>query len=312
MNAAVPEPIFARHETFHPRYLWLKKAYDAVSEDSRAFRNKNAIVLFGVGKNMVNAIKFWSLAFKITETSKDGLETTEFGKSIFGKDGLDPYLERPETLWVLHWRLFAPPCSVPIWWIIMNEITATVVDPGYVLDMVQTRVRNNPEWRSPSEGSVKRDMDVFLHMYTTKKDRLGIEEYLDCPFRNMSLVKYTDKKSLRFTYGPKTGLTPQTVAFACADFAHRTGTADSISISRLAIEPGSVGNTFKLNEMDITKYLEEAALGTEHISLSDINGAPYLVFDMESIDSLLKNVYNAGMERHGHDGKAAGRREAIP
>ena len=312
MNTAVPEPIFSRHETFHPRYLWLKKAYDAISDDSKAFRSKNAIVLFGVGKNMVNAIKFWSLAFKITETAKDGLDTTTFGKRIFGRNGLDPYLERPETLWVLHWRLFAPPCSVPVWWIIMNEITATVVDSGDVMDMVQARVRNNPAWNSPSEESVKRDMDVFWHMYTTKKDRLGIEEYLDCPFRNMSLVKYADKKSLRFTYGPKNGLTPQTVAFACADFAYRTDTADSISISRLAVEPGSVGNTFKLNEMDITKYLEEAILDTEHISLSDVNGAPHLVFDMESIESLLENVYNAGMERHRHDGKAARRRGETP
>ena len=310
MNDAVPEPMFARHETFHPRYLWLKKAYDGVLDDSLAFRRNGAIVRFGVGKNMVNAIKFWSLAFKITKDTKEGLVTTRFGDKIFGKGGLDPYLERMETLWVLHWRLLAKPCSVPVWWIVLNEITGAVVDPGHVLDVVQARVRNNPKWKSPSEGSVKRDMDVFSHMYTTKKDRLGIEEYLDCPFRGMSLVRYTDNKSLRFTFGPKAGLTSQVVAFACVDFARCTGEADGISLARLAVEPGGVGNTFKLNERDIIKYLEDACADTKLISLDNINGAQHLKFDRECVDSLLGCVYDA--DAYKHAGKTADRYGAIP
>ena len=303
MNEAVPEPMFARHETFHPRYLWLKKAYDGVVEDPLAFRRKDAIVKFGVGKNMVNAIRFWSLAFKITETDKKGIVPTKFGEKIFSEGGHDPYLERAETLWVLHWNLLAPLCNVPVWWIALNEITATVVESGNVLDMVQDRVRNNPQWKTPSEGSVKRDMDVFLHMYTSKKDRLGIEEYIDCPFRGMSLVKYTDNKSLRFTFGPKVGLTPQVVTFACVDFACRTGVTNSISLARLAVEPGGVGNTFKLNERDIIKYLEDACMNTKHISLDRINGAHHLVFNRESRDVLLDDIYNADM--NGYNDKTS-------
>ena len=297
MSQAVPEPTFARHETFHPRYLWLKKAYDRVTEDPLAFRHKNAIVKFGVGKNMVNSIRFWSLAFKITETVKKGLVPTTFGHKIFGEKGLDPYLERAETLWVLHWKLLSKPCSVPVWWIALNEITATVVESGNVLDIVQDKVRNNPQWKTPSEGSVKRDMDVFLHMYTSKKDRLGIEEYLDCPFRGMSLVKYADNKSLRFTFGQKNGLTPQVVAFACVDFAISTGTAKSISVARLAVEPGGVGNTFKLNESDIIKYLEEACMSAKHLSLEHMHGTRHLEFKMKSTDALLKNVYHTDTHR---------------
>ena len=138
MNEAVPNPTFARHETFHPRYLWLKKAYDGVSTDPLAFRQKDAIVKFGVGKNMVNAIKFWSLAFKITKTEKQRYRTDKNLDMIYSeKKGFDPYLERAETLWVLHWKLLSKPCSVPVWWIALNEITATVVESGNVLDIVQ-------------------------------------------------------------------------------------------------------------------------------------------------------------------------------
>ena len=51
-------PIFARHETFHPRFGWLKKGFDKVSENGEIFSNDMAPVVMGVGKNMVNAIKY--------------------------------------------------------------------------------------------------------------------------------------------------------------------------------------------------------------------------------------------------------------
>ena len=279
INEAVPAPSFGRHETFHPRYGWLKKAYDRVAERPDAFRTDDATVRFGVGKNMVRSIRFWSLSFKITADGDRGcLRTTEWGDAIFGDGGLDPYLERPETLWILHWLLLAPPCRVPAWWIIMNQIPGTVVGAGDLLDTVQGIVRDNPEWDAPSPASVKRDVDVFFHTYTSKRDRLTIEEYIDCPFRNMGLARH-DGGLIRFAFGPKTGLTPQVIAFACADFAHRTESGSEVSVARLAVKPGGVGNAFKMNEDDLTAALETACNGIRHMSMTSVNGEPHLVFE---------------------------------
>ncbi len=50
-------PICARHETFHPRYLWLKKGFDKASENSDVFNQEDATIILGVGKNMVKAIR---------------------------------------------------------------------------------------------------------------------------------------------------------------------------------------------------------------------------------------------------------------
>ena len=46
-------PTFARHETFQPRYGWIKKAIDAASDDADVFNQPDAVVRLGVGKNMV-------------------------------------------------------------------------------------------------------------------------------------------------------------------------------------------------------------------------------------------------------------------
>jgi hypothetical protein len=52
------EPIFARHETFHPRFGWLKKGFDLVKKDPNIFQKDDAPVQLGVGKNMVRSIRF--------------------------------------------------------------------------------------------------------------------------------------------------------------------------------------------------------------------------------------------------------------
>jgi len=61
---------FAGHETFPLRQLWLRKAYDAVARSDEiaprgTFNDPDAIVAFGVGKNMVAAIRHWGLACNV-------------------------------------------------------------------------------------------------------------------------------------------------------------------------------------------------------------------------------------------------------
>src|ERR1035438_10630134 len=65
-NAAIPA--FARHETFHPRFGWLRKAVTESAKAGNVFTDPEATVKLGVGKNnMVTAIRYWGLAFKILE-----------------------------------------------------------------------------------------------------------------------------------------------------------------------------------------------------------------------------------------------------
>lgn len=53
---------FSGHETFQCRHLWLKKGYDFVKAN-RSFNDEDAVLILGVGKNMVNSIRFWMKAF---------------------------------------------------------------------------------------------------------------------------------------------------------------------------------------------------------------------------------------------------------
>ena len=83
------KPVFARHETFHPRWSWIKKGFDAVEENPEIFVREDAPVRLGVGKNMVGSIRYWCNAFKVLFEDSP----SEFGSSLLGNNGWDPFLE---------------------------------------------------------------------------------------------------------------------------------------------------------------------------------------------------------------------------
>jgi hypothetical protein len=73
------------------------------------FLHDNAITTLGVGKNMVRAIRHWCLSAAVIE-EKQGerfgvMQPTTLGRLLLGKKGLDPYLEVPTTLWLIHWQI---------------------------------------------------------------------------------------------------------------------------------------------------------------------------------------------------------------
>ena len=300
ITSAVPKPTFANHESFHLRYGWLKKAYDQTKEDSKIFTRDDATVKLGVGKNMVRSIRFWSFANKIIKQSDSNknatVASTHIGNIIFDdKDGLDPYLEKPDTLWLLHWLLFAPPCRVPVWWMIMNDFSATNVKIEEITESITTRITNIAEWKTPSPKSIKKDIDVFIHTYTTRRDKMTMEDYLDCPFRQLHMIKQSSRDTMRFVFGKKHGLSPLIAAFACLDFIDKSDiTSKNVSVSRLATEPGSVGNIFKINENDLSDLLSDACNISDDIQLQNINGAQHLIFDSakETSEKILSLAYD--------------------
>ena len=112
----VASPVFARHETFHPRYGWLKKGFDYVKKDNNVFLRDDASVVLGVGKNMVRSMKYWCAAFKIIQEKPEAPKNisrpfipTSFGEALLSDRGWDPYLEDPASLWLLHWELLKKP-----------------------------------------------------------------------------------------------------------------------------------------------------------------------------------------------------------
>lgn len=100
---------FGRHETFSLRYGWLTKGFQAFQHNNEIFASDEATVELGVGKNMVNSIRYWLRAAQMLDMNANGLKATELGEALLSEHGWDPYLEDEATLcgyWLLtpNWR----------------------------------------------------------------------------------------------------------------------------------------------------------------------------------------------------------------
>ncbi len=316
---AAAEPTFARHETFHPRYGWFRKAYAAAAEDPLVFGRPDATVVLGVGKNMVRAIRFWGLAAKLivedpaATRRTPSLVPTRLGHALFGELGWDRYMEDPGTLWLLHWLLLAPPSRLPVWWLAFNEFGAVEFTESEFESAVTAHLEAST-WGSPHRSSIHKDVTALLRTYAPpeRSNRRSIDDILDCPLRDLNLIgrsAATDR--FRFTLGIKPSLPPAVAAYAALDWVVRSaGAGNTITLSRLAHEPGSVGRAFRLDESELLAALEPAVEECDGLALASPTGAVQLTWSMppEILAVGLLDTYfgmdasDASGLRAGHDG----------
>ena len=262
---------FARHETFHPRFGWLKKGFSQASANPRIFLEEDAPVQLGVGKNMVRSIRYWCNAFYVLDDD----QPTAFGEQLLGDDGWDPYLEDTASLWLLHWNLIQPPCYATAWDFTFNQFRAvefTYEDLFYGLCECRDRVAPRL-----ADSSIKKDASCILRMYAgqqIKAKASASEDSLDCPFTDLGLIQTTgDSRHYSFAIGPKPTLPPEIVVYAALDFAQQTQTsARTIPLSRLLYDAGSPGQVFKLNEMALCEAIETISDKIKALGLEDAAG----------------------------------------
>ena len=263
------QPVFARHETFQPRYGWLRKAVVSAERWPDVFVRPDATVLLGVGKNMVRAIRYWGQAFDLLVEVHNperlrvpNLAPSSFGLALLSDDGWDPYIEDVATLWLLHWRILRPPCLAPVWSLTFNKLPALELSEEDLVDFIADTHERVPGWSSVVRSSLKKDVDCLLRMYTSRlKTRESPEDELDAPFRQLGLIEIApDRRSYRFPVGPKPTLPDSLIAYATLDFLAYSGApAKTATVPWLAMAPGGPGRAFKLSEAALGAALERYA-----------------------------------------------------
>ncbi len=272
---------FAGHETFPLRYGWLKKSYDAVIAAERGeldlrsiFTDESAIAYFGVGKNMVTSMRHWSLASGVLQIANDdelgssgNYTPTTLGRLLF-EDAGDPYLERPASLWLLHWHLAATPGRASTWYWAFNELN----EPTFTRDLLRLRLsRRCDELRKDgrlknsriSESTLKSDVLCFIRTYSTKGDagRATQEDNLECPLTELGLVQPVDVgAAFQFRRGPKSTLPDEVFLFGLLRFWQKLySTRREFTVEAITHEPGSPGRVFLLDEETVAERLARLA-----------------------------------------------------
>lgn len=287
------KPVFARHETFHPRFGWLKKGFDRAQQNSHIFLDDDAPVQLGVGKNMVRSIRYWCNAFKLLEND----QPTEFGEKLLGDRGWDTYLEDPASLWLLHWQLLTYPCEATAWYFVFNVLNRTeFTDRELLAELEDFGDRHSIK---TALSSLKKDVSCLLRMYTkqpTKQKSFAAEDSLDCPFAELGLIyPMGDSRHYSFRMGYKPTLMPEIVVYAALNFASQEN-ATNISLGKLLYDEGSPGKVFKLTESALCGAIEMVARTNDELGLDDAAGKLQMRFGREPVafaEEILNHYYTA-------------------
>lgn len=266
-------PHFSGHETFPLRQLWLRKGYVAVAEHGpeapkAVFAGPDAIQRFGVGKNMVAAIRHWALACDvIAEGQGSTYKAGPVGEFLFGERGVDPYLERSASAWLVHWLLAGRAHRSTTWFWVFNFITQQTFDRKAVFGAMEDFVRDKK--LRLSDITLQRDIEVCIRCYVPKAGTDDTEEVAEPLLAELGLLGQGSKGVFEFRRGAKATLPDGVFAFALMDFWRRwereTGSSQrTLSFDALAHDYGSPGRVFKLDEgavADRVAALEEKTKG---------------------------------------------------
>jgi hypothetical protein len=292
-------PSFARHETFHPRYGWLKKGFDAARKAPDIFIAPDATTRLGVGKNMVRAIRYWCTAYKILEERPNpdnsrlrDAHPTILGERLLGNDGWDPYLEDPGSLWLLHWQLLRSPCTAPAWFAIFNRFPGSDFTDETLANQLELFCEGHPEWGEVAATSLLKDARCLLRMYasvTAGRDLL--EDTIDSPFVDLELIRVLRGSRRHYTLnvGPKRSLPAAVAAYACVDFAAQQQTsARLMTLTRLTHAPGSPGRAFQLSEVALAELLDDFSERHGSLRLTQAAGTRQVVLDDRTYEHPLR------------------------
>lgn len=284
-----------RHETFTPRYGWLKKGYTAAINDPAIFKAPDSIERLGVGKNMVSSMRFWCQAFKLLESDRNALMSPTFlGDRLLSNNGWDPYLEDIASLWILHWQLFIPRLDAVNWSFTFNKCNLPSFALWQLGELLVQTAGKYPRFAPMSENTFERDASCLIRMYA--EDSWTRESEIDCPFTQLGLIhKAEETNEYAFDNTYKASLPALIFAAACFSFINNYAASGqkTISLHRLAFDFNSPGVAFRVPESAVGSYLSAAAEKMDGFDLIDSLGSIQVYWEVEPVE-----LYWSALEKY--------------
>jgi len=277
---------FSGHQTFSFRYGWLEKGFRFV-KDNKWFIDPDAIVDLGVGKNMVNSIRYWC---EMTGIISDGA-LSEFGQKILDEEnGWDPFLEDNASLWLIHWKLNTNPLFMTSGIALFSFLHQPEFSKH---DVAEASLRSlDPNKKAPSDSILLRDIDCYIRSYAGSKrfDKSTTrEESFECPLQELNLIHpMIDSGMYRFSIGSKVSLPAEVIGFAVFEYLAKGNNRSSMRIQEALYHEFSPGQVFMLDEnalIEAIQILHTSSKWQDRYSFSESAGVALIHCNMDKDDA---------------------------
>lgn len=249
--------------------MWLTKAYDyrhvvePELEDRPSYSGVSPIVELGVGKNMVQAIRYWSKVFGLVDEEE---QPTEFAHKLLNGGGWDAYLEDVGSLWLLHAELVLQN-KATLYSLVFNRLLQRRQEftSEEVVDFIEEALPDNKLNRS----TLKKDFSVFCRNYHANFEAKDIEESFNGLLTELELlgkerkVGYSPEGKQQFQdvwvlqRSERTSLPPELVLYVILR-TYSTDDKGALSVGFEQLWKGAFGpgNVFALSRIGLVEQLE--------------------------------------------------------
>ena len=254
---------FSGHETFPLRQLWLYKAHSLLQNSSKPFTKEadSSIAEYGLGKNMLKSMGYWIQTAQLYSCDHQGNYTpTEFASILFDKDHGDPYLEKIESLWLLHLYLSTNQYrSSCIYWLFNINNQSIFNFDDFKRGIVRWVEIDELETSSiPSDTTLKKDFNLSVSMYCSRGNREDFEDAVHYPFWTLGLIKTASEVRQSYLMSRRNlADIPMTIFITSfLRYLEFNGNPQSVSFENLLSDRNSPGRILLLNEHPLRIYLE--------------------------------------------------------
>lgn len=252
------KPRVKGHGTFVLRDGWTNKALCEIAKEGneRVFTAPDATDIFGIGSNMVTALRYWMQCFGFIDEAKisKGAFLSELGQAVYENDR---YLEDIFTIWIMHSN------------IVRNYDKASLFHDYFADEKIQTItkeqlleifVRKWKEFDLP-EKSIESDVTILFNTYCKEKVNDDPEDKIVSPLTELGLISvneetYTKKQPDLRTLPDEVILYELSNLFEY-EYGNRANIEEkrSISIDRVATGLYSLGSIYNLSKVSTNQVL---------------------------------------------------------
>jgi len=297
---------FSGHQTFAFRYGWLEKGVRGVADKPDLFFRDDALVLLGVGKNMVDSIRHWCQVGQLVEpgpetkkNSPRSLQPTEIARRLLLNGAWDPFLEDDASLWLIHWLSATTPVIGTAWQLLFSRFNRPDFTRREFTNYVQDFAAK--EGLKVNDSVIARDVDCLIRTYVASvgsKKQAIVEESFACPLLQLNLIQPSpDGELYRFAISPKPSLPSPVFAYALHDhFGRRQNRSETMSIQECLYGEASPGQVFKLDENSLIEYVEDLEDTMGGSVILDETAGLKQIYRRQSFDPLkvLEDYYHGG------------------
>ncbi len=165
---------FSGHEKFECKASWLPLAYKDVNAIFGDL--ETSIGLTGIGSNKVKSLRQWMHKFSLLDDNK----FTQEANTIFL---YDPYLEKLDSLWILHTYLSQNFEKATLYFLFFNQFFISSFTKESLLYKLQVWCENNDI--KMSENTLESDVNVLIRMYL-KNDAQN--EFSNSIFNDLNII----------------------------------------------------------------------------------------------------------------------------